>query len=165
MLTRTLKSSYIGLFALALALSAPAALGQMPQQSQEMLSSSDVGDEELQMVVSAVVSAQMGIQEERMKLRKRMIQMKQNMQEMDSTEKVQEKRKLRMRQKKMQMKMQQDMKQAVAEKEGIEWSRAQRILQSIQQDQELGKRFKKVMKMTMKERQPQGDQNPNPQNQ
>lgn len=158
MFTRSLIPLRSGLFVLVLSLCAPLAFGQMPQQGQEMLSSSDVSDEELQMVASVVASAQMNSREEQMKIRKRMRQMQQNMQEMDSTEKAQAKRKLRMRQMKMRKKMQQDMKQAVAEKEGMEWSRAQKILRSTQQDQELGKRFKKAIKMAMKEQQPEMNQ-------
>ena len=144
-----------GLFALALGLCSTVAVGQMPQQGDtEMLSSSDVTDEQVQKVARIAVAAQMSTQEERMQMRKDMKEKYGNPQEMDSTEKANARREMRKKQMAMRKKQKKVM-QKEAQEEGMDPAMVQKILRSSQQDKKLQKRLRKAMKAQMKKQKSQ----------
>lgn len=158
MLTRVLKSSYIGLFALALAVSAPAALAQMPQQADTTtLSASDVSQEQVQTAARIATTVQSSMRAQQMRMRKQMKQKYGNPQEMDSTQKAKARKEMQrqqMQMRKQQMKM---MKQE-AEKEGMSTKMFRRIMRSAQQDSALKKEIQAAMKAQMKKKGPQMNQ-------
>lgn len=158
MLTRVLKSSYIGLFALALAVSAPAALAQMPQQPDTTtLSASDVSQEQVQTAARIATTVQSSMRAQQMRMRKQMKQKYGNPQEMDSTQKAKARKEMQrqqMQMRKQQMKM---MKQE-AEKEGMSTKMFRRIMRSAQQDSALKKEIQAAMKAQMKKKGPQMNQ-------
>ncbi|MFB6248873.1 MAG: hypothetical protein ABEL97_09915 [Salinibacter sp.] len=150
MITRPTSSLRFGTLALALALFAPLAFGQMPQgNSQNMLSSEDVSDEQIQKVARIAVTAQMSTRQERMQMRKEMKKKYGNPQQMDSTEKAQARREMRKRQMAMRKKTMQVM-QKEAKNEGMDPKMVQRILRSARQDSTLGKRLQKAIKAEAK---------------
>lgn len=171
MLRRSLTPFRIGLFVLAFALCAPATFGQMPQpDTSDLLSSSDVSDEDLQRVARILVTAQMSTQKQRMKMRKDAIKMKKKMAQMDSTQKAQVRRKFQKRQMAMQRK-QMKVIQKQAKEEGMQPQMVQRIMRSSQRDSTLQNRIREAMKTEAKKRSsmqgggPQGGQGSSPQNQ
>jgi hypothetical protein len=144
--TRSLTSIRLGVLALALALVAPAALAQAPQTSQpEMLSSSDVSDEQLDTVAKIAVKTQMATRQQRMKLRQDMKKKYGNPQDMDSTQKAQARREIRKKQMAMRKQTMQTL-QEEAKKEGMKASMVQRVLQSARKDSTLKQRLQKAMK-------------------
>ena len=157
MLTRVRKSLYIGLFALAFAVSAPAALAQMPQQNTEPLSASEVSQEQVQTAARIATTIQSSMRAQQMQMRKEMKQKYGNPQEMDSTQKAkarQEMKRQQMQMRKKQMKMMQQ----EAEKEGMSPQMFQRIMRSAQQDSTLKKEIQAAMKAQMKKQRSQMDQ-------
>ena len=150
MFTRSTSSLRLGVLTLALALFAPLAFGQMPQgNSQNMLSSSDVSDEQVQTVARIAVTAQMSTRQERMQMRKEMKKKYGNPQQMDSTQKAQARREMRKRQMAMRKKTMQVM-QKEAQNEGMDPKMVQRVLRSARQDSTLGKRLQKAIKAEAK---------------
>jgi hypothetical protein len=165
MLTRVLKSSCIGLFALALAVSAPVALAQMPQQPDTTtLSASDVSQEQVQTAARIATTIQSAMRAQQMKMRKQMKQKYGNPQQMDSTQKAQARKEMRRQQMQMRKKQMQ-MIQAEAEKEGMSPKMFRQIMRSAQQDSTLKKDIQAAMKAQMKKRQSQMNQGPPNQNQ
>jgi hypothetical protein len=165
MLTRVLKSSCIGLFALALAVSAPVALAQMPQQPDTTtLSASDVSQEQVQTAARIATTIQSAMRAQQMKMRKQMKQKYGNPQQMDSTQKAQARKEMRRQQMQMRKKQMQ-MMQAEAEKEGMSPKMFRQIMRSAQQDSTLKKDIQAAMKAQMKKRQSQMNQGPPNQNQ
>lgn len=160
---RRLVRPFAGLLALAFMLYAPLAMGQMPQpDTSQLLSSSDVSDEQVQKVARISVAVQMSTRADQMKLRKEMQQKYGNPEQMDSTKMAQARKEMRRRQMKLQKKRMRIL-QKEANKEGIDPKMVQRIIQSSQQDSTLQQRIRMAAKAEMKKQQ-QG-QNPNPQNQ
>ena len=154
MFTRSTSSLRFGVLALALAFVAPLAFGQMPQQgNQQMLSSEDVTDEQIQKVARIAVTAQMSTRQERMKMRKEMKQKYGNPQAMDSTQKAQARREMRKRQMAMRKKTMQVM-QKEAKNEGMQPQMVQRILRSARQDSTLGQRLQQAIKAEAKRQRP-----------
>lgn len=154
MLTRLISSFRLGVLGMALALCAPLAFGQMPQQGNtQTLSSSDVSDEQVQKVARIAVTAQMSTREERMKLRKEMRSKYGNPQEMDSTQKAKARKEMRKRQMAMRKKTMKVMQQQ-ANKEGMNPQMVQKILRSARQDSTLGKRLRTAMKAEAKKQRP-----------
>lgn len=140
---------------LAFALCAPAAVGQMPQaDSTQMLSSSDVSDEQVQKAARIAVAVQMAMRPAMMKMRKEMKAKYGNPQAMDSTQKVKARKEMRRRQMEMRKKRMKVMQQE-AEKEDMEAQMLMRILRSARQDSSLQKRIQSAMKAEMKERRSQ----------
>ena len=166
MLHRLLKSSCVGLFALALAFSAPAAFGQMPQQPDTTtLSASEVSQEQIDKAARIAAAVQSSMRAQQMKMRKQMKQKYGNPQEMDSTQKANARREMRRQQMKMR-KQQMKMMQKEAQKENMDPQMFRRIMRSAQQDSTLKKQIQQAMRAQMKQQQPQGGgQNPNSQNQ
>ncbi len=165
MLKRVLKPFCVGLFALAIALSAPGALGQMPQQNKaETLSASDVSQEQVTKAARIATAVQSAMRMQQMKLRKEMKKKYGNPQEMDSTQKAKAKREMRKRQMAMRKK-QMKMMQQEAQKENMDPKMFRRIMRSAQKDSTLKKDIQAAMKAQMKKKQSQMKQNPNSQNQ
>jgi len=147
---RSTSSLRLGVIAFALALVAPLAYGQMPQQGNaQTLSSSDVSDEQVQKVARIAVTAQMSTRQERMQMRKEMQKKYGNPQEMDSTQKAQARREMRKRQMAMRKKTMQVM-QKEAKKEDMQPQRVRRILRSARQDSTLGQRLQQAIKAEAK---------------
>lgn len=136
-----------GLLLLAFALCAPLAFAQ-GQPTGKMLSSKDVSDKKLKKVVKVVSAAQMSLRDEQMKMKKEMMKMQKGMADKDSSEKAEAKREMRKKQMAFNKKMQKEI-QAQAKKEGLESGYVMKVLRSVRQDQELGKRFKKAFKQQM----------------
>jgi len=158
MLTRVLKSSYIGLFALALAVTAPAALAQMPQQdTTETLSASDVSQEQIETAARIATTIQSSMRAQQMRMRKQMKQKYGNPQEMDSTQKAKARKEMQRQQMQMRKK-QMKMMQQEAEKEGMSTQMFRRIMRSAQQDSTLKKEIQAAMKAQMKKQRPQMNQ-------
>jgi len=165
MLKRVLKPFCIGLFALAIALSAPGALGQMPQQNKaKTLSASDVSQEQVTKAARIATAVQSAMRMQQMKLRKEMKKKYGNPQEMDSTQKAKAKREMRKRQMAMRKK-QMKMMQQEAQKENMDPKMFRRIMRSAQKDSTLKKDIQAAMKAQMKKKQSQMKQNPNSRNQ
>lgn len=167
MIGRSLTPVRVALFALAFAFYAPAALGQMPQpDTSNLLSSSDVSEEQIQKVARIVVAIRTSTQSDRMKMQKEMKEKYGNPQQMDSTQKAMARKEMRRRQMKMRKKQMKIMRQQ-AEEEGMEPKMFQQIMQSTRQDSTLEQRIQMAMKKQMKmQQQQQGQmQNPNQQNQ
>lgn len=158
MITRALKSSCIGLFALALAVSAPAALGQMPQQdTTKTLSASDVSQEQIETAARIATTIQSSMRAQQMRMRKKMKQKYGNPQEMDSTQKAKARKEMRRQQMRMR-KQQMKMMQQEAQKEGMSTKMFRRIMRSAQQDSVLKKKIQAAMKAQMKKKRPQMNQ-------
>lgn len=155
MFTRSLTSVRFGVLALALAVIAPTAFGQMQQQQGDMLSSSDVTDEQINKIAKVAVSTQMATRKDRMQMRREMKKKYGNPQQMDSTEKKKARKEIRRKQMEMQKKTQKIM-QEEAEKESIEPQMVQKVLQSARQDSTLKKRLQKAMRKEAKKQQPKG---------
>lgn len=166
MLQRVLKTFCLGLIGLVVAFSAPAALGQMPQPQPDTstLSASDVSQEQIDKAARIAATIQTSMRTQQMKMRKEMKQKYGNPQQMDSTQKAQAKREMRRRQMKMR-KQQMKMLKQEAQKENMDPKMFRRIMRSTRQDSTLKKKIQSAMRAEMKKRQPQGGQNPNPQNQ
>lgn len=163
MFTRSLASLCIGL--LVLALSAPAAVGQVPQpDTSETLSASDVSQEQVQKAARIATTIQASMRAQQMKMRKQMKQKYGNPQQMDSTQKAQARKEMRRQQMEMR-KQQMKMMQQEAQKENMDPSMFQQIMRSAQQDTTLKQQIQQAMKAQMKQRRSQMRQNPNPQNQ
>jgi len=164
MITRVLKSSCIGLFALVFAVSAPAALAQMPQQPDTTtLSASEVSDEQVQTAARIATTIQSAMRAQQMKMRKQMKQKYGNPQEMDSTQKAQARKEMKRQQMQMRKKQMQ-MMQEEAEKEGMSADTFRQIMRSAQQDSTLKKEIQAAMKAQMKKQRPQMNQGPPNQN-
>ena len=162
MLNRVLKTFCAGLFALAVAFSAPAALGQMPQQDTTVtLSADDVSQEQIQKAARIAATVQTSMRAQQMKIRKQMKQKYGNPQQMDSTQKANAKREMRRQQMKMRKK-QMKMLQQEAQKEQMDLKMFRRIMRSARQDSTLKKQLQSAMRAQMKQR---GGQGSNPQNQ
>jgi hypothetical protein len=154
--TRSLTPVRTGLLALAFALFAPMAFGQMPQgNTQQTLSSSDVSDEQLEKVASILASIQSATRQEQRKMRKDMMALRKKMASMDSTQKAEATRKMRKRQMTLRKKQRKIMQQE-AKKEGINRKRVQRIMRSTRQDSTLQQRLRQAMKAQMKQQSPMG---------
>lgn len=154
-LDRLVTPARAGLLLLAFALCAPAAVGQMPQGNMEMLSSSDVSDQQLQKVARIIVTARMSTQAEMKKMRKDAMAMKKKMAQMDSTQKAQARRKFRKRQMALQKKRMKII-QKQAKEEGMDMKMIRRITQSARQDSTLQRRLNETMKAEMKNQMQQG---------
>ncbi len=164
MLQRLFKSSCVGLFALAFAVSAPA-FGQMPQQPDTTtLSASDVSQEQVKKAARIAAAVQSSMRAQQMKMRRQMKEKYGNPQEMDSTQKANARREMKRQQMKMR-KQQMKMMQQEAQKENMEPQMFRRIMRSAQQDSTLKKQIQQAMRAEMKKQQSQGQQNPNSQNQ
>lgn len=162
MFTRSLASLCVGL--LVLALGAPGAFGQMPQQNQsETLSASDVSQEQIEKAARIAVTIQSSMRAQQMKMRKQMKQKYGNPQDMDSTQKANAKREMRKQQMKMR-KQQMKMMQQEAQKEEMDPKMFRQIMRSAQQDSTLKQQIQQAMKAQMKQQQSQMQQNPNSQN-
>jgi len=136
--------------------------GQMPEPgASQMLSSSDVSDEQLQTAARIAMSVQMGMQEDRAQMRKDMKQKYGNPQQMDSTQKRKAQKEMRRRQLEMRKK-QMSLMQEEAENEDMDPKTFRQIMRSAQQDSTLQRRLQKAMKAQMKKQQPQMNQSPNP---
>lgn len=165
MLTRVLKSSCIGLFAFALAVTAPAALAQMPQQdTTETLSASDVSQAQIETAARIATTVQSSMRAQQMRMRKQMKQKYGNPQEMDSTQKAKARKEMQRQQMQMRKK-QMKMMQQQANKEGMSPKMFRRIMRSAQQDSTLKKKIQAAMRAQMKQKRSQMKQKPNPQNQ
>jgi len=165
MINRLLKLTCVGLFAIAFALSAPGASGQMPQQPDTTtLSASDVSQEQVEKAARIATTIQSSMRAQQMKMRKQMKRKYGNPQEMDSTQKANAKREMRRRQMKMRKK-QMKMMQQQANKEGMSPKMFRRIMRSAQQDSTLKKKIQAAMRAQMKQKRSQMKQKPNPQNQ
>lgn len=162
MFTRSLASFCIGL--LVLVLSAPAAVGQMPQPDTSTLSASDVSQEQVQSAARIAVTIQSSMRAQQMKMRKQMKQKYGNPQQMDSTQKAQARKEMRRQQMEMR-KQQMKMMQQEAQKENMDPAMFRRIMRSAQQDSTLKQQIQQAMKTQMKQQRSQMRQNPNPQNQ
>ena len=162
MLQRVLKTFCLGLFGLAVALSAPSALGQMPQQPDATtLSASEVSQEQIEKAARIAATVQSFMRAQQMKMRKQMKEKYGNPQEMDSTQKANARREMKRQQ--MQMRKQQmKMMQQEAQKENMDPAMFRRIMRSAQEDSTLKKQLQQAMKAEMKKQKPQGGQNPNP---
>jgi hypothetical protein len=159
MFKRSLTSFCLGLVALAFA--ASAAVGQMPRSdTTNMLSASDVSQEEIQTAAQIAVAVQGPMRKDRMKLRRDMKKKYGNPQEMDSTQKAKAKREMRSRQMKMRKK-QMRLIQKEAKKADMDPQRFQKIMRSARKDSSLQKQIQVAMKAQMKEKQSMGQQNPN----
>ncbi len=124
--------------------------GQMGPSS-ETLSSSDVSEEQIQMAARIASSVQMGVQEDRMKMRKDMKEKYGNPKQMDSTRKAKARKEMRRRQMKMRKKQMQIM-QEEAKKEGMDPQTFRQIMRSAREDSTLQKRLQTAMKAQMKKR-------------
>lgn len=153
-LNRLVSPLRAGLLLLAFALCAPAAVGQMPQGNQEMLSSSDVSDQQIQKVAQIIVTARMSTRAEMQQMRKDAMAMKKKMAQMDSTQKAQARREFRKRQMALRKKQMKAMQEA-AQEEGMEMQMIRRIMRSSRQDSTLQTRIDSAMKAEMKERRSQ----------
>ena len=164
MLQRVLKTFCFGLFSLAVALGAPSALGQMPQQPDTTtLSASEVSQEQVEKAARIAATVQSSMRAQQMKMRKQMKEKYGNPQEMDSTQKANARREMKRQQ--MQMRKQQmKMMQQEAQKENMDPAMFRRIMRSAQEDSTLKKQLQQAMKAEMKKQKPQGGQSPNPQN-
>lgn len=150
MSTRSFALRRIVLFVLACALFVPAAFGQMPQpDTSQLLSSSEVGQEQIQKVARIAVAVRKATQPDQMKLRKDMQKKYPNPQQMDSTEKVKARKEVRRRQMQVQKKRMKIMQQQ-ANEEGMGPQMFQRIIRSAQRDSTLGKRLQSAVKEEMK---------------
>lgn len=148
----------LGVAVLALALCAPAAVAQMPQQpDSSQLSSSDVSDEQVEKAANIAISLQMSGRQMRMEMQKQMREKYGNPQQMDSTQKAQM-QKDRQRQMQQMRKEQMKMMKQQAEEEGLEMKMFQRIMRSARQDSTLQERLRTAMKTKMKEQQSQMQQ-------
>lgn len=138
--------------------------GESPQMARpdslQLLSSSEVSEEQIQKAARIAVAVQMSTRQDRMKLQKEMKRKYGNPQEMDSTEMVKARKEMRRRQMKMRKKQMQRL-QKEAKEEGMSPQMFQRIMRSAQQDSTLQQRIQKAMKAQMKKQQPQMNQNPN----
>jgi hypothetical protein len=162
MLKRLFKPSCVGLFALALAFSAPAVFGQMPQQPDTTtLSASDVSQEQIEKAARIAATIQSSMRAQQMKMRKDIKKKYGDPRKMDSTQKAKAKREMRRRQMKMRKK-QMKMMQQQAKKEDMSPKMFRRIMRSAQQDSALKKKVQAAMKAQMKKKQSQMKQNPNP---
>lgn len=160
MLNRLFKPSCVGLFVLAVVLSAPVAFGQMPQpDTSQTLSASDVSEEDIEKAARIAAAVQRSMRAQQMKMRKQMKEKYGNPQEMDSTQKANAKREMQRQQMKMR-KQQMKLMQQEAQKENMDPKMFQRIMRSAQQDSTLKKEIQAAMKAQMKQQQPQGGQNP-----
>ena len=165
MIRRVLKPFCVGLFALAVALSAPAALGQMPQQdTTATLTADDVSQEQIQKAARIAATVQTAMREQQMKLRKQMKQKYGNPQQMDSTQQAKAKREMRRQQMKMRKKQMKMLKQET-QKEEMNLKMFQRIMRSAREDSTLKKEIQAAMQAEMKKRQSQRGQGSNPPNQ
>lgn len=167
MLTRALTPLRTGLFVLAMALCTSAAFGQVQQpqpDTSQLLSESDVSQEQIQKAARVAVAVQMATRADRMKMRKELQQKYGNPQQMDSTQKAQARREMRQRQMKMQKK-QMKLMQKEAKKASLDPKFFQRLMRSAQKDSTLRTQVRTAMKAEMKKRQSQMNQNPNQQNQ
>ena len=164
MLQRVLKTFCLGLFGFAVALGAPSALGQMPQQPDTTtLSASEVSQEQVEKAARIAATVQSSMRAQQMKMRKQMKEKYGNPQEMDSTQKANARREMKRQQ--MQMRKQQmKMMQQEAQKENMDPAMFRRIMRSAQEDSTLKKQLQQAMKAEMKQQRPQGGQGPNPQN-
>ena len=134
--------------------------GQMPGASQ-MLSSSDVSDEQIQTAARVAMSVQMGMREDQMQMRKEMKEKYGNPQQMDSTQKQKARKEMRRRQMEMRKK-QMSLMQEEAENEGMDPQTFRQIMRSAQQDSTLQRRLQEAMRAQMKKQKPQMNQSPNP---
>ncbi len=159
MIKRVLNSFCVGLFTLALVLSAPVALGQMPQDTIETLSASEVSQEQVEKAARIAAAVQTSRRMQQMKLRKEMKEKYGDPREMDSTQKAKAKQEMRRRQMKMR-KNQMKMMQEEAEKEGMSTQMFRRIMRSAQEDSTLKEEIQAAMKAQMKKKQSQMKQNP-----
>jgi t-SNARE complex subunit (syntaxin) len=154
MLKRSFASACLGLFALAF--TATAAFGQMPRpDTTNLLSSSDVSQQQIQKAARIATSLQSSMRAEQMKLRKEMKQKYGNPQEMDSTQKATARREMRKRQMAMRKK-QMKMMQQQAQQENMSPKMFQRIMRSAQQDSTLKKQIQQAMRAQMKSQSPMG---------
>lgn len=155
----------IGLVVVAVAVFAPSAFGQMVQpDSSQLLSSSDVTDQQINKAARILVAVQKSAQKDRKKLRQDMQNKYGNPQQMDSTQKAKARNEMRRRQMKMRKKQMKVM-QKQAKKEGLNPKLVQRIMQSARQDSTLGARLQKAVKAEMKKQGMKMPQPPNQQNQ
>jgi len=165
MLKRILKPLCVGLFAFAVALSVPAALGQMPQQDTTVtLSADDVSQEQIEKAARIATTVQTSMRAQQMKLRKDMKKKYGNSQQMDSTQKAKAKKEMRRRQMKMRKKQMQMLRQE-AKKEDMDPQMFQRIMRSARKDSTLKKKVQSAMRAEMKNRQSQGGPGSSQQNQ
>ncbi|MFB6273738.1 MAG: DUF4168 domain-containing protein [Salinibacter sp.] len=157
---RSITSFCLGL--VALAFTATAAMGQMPQPNKNLLSASDVSQEEIRKAARIFVSVRGPLQKQRMKLRRDMKKKYGKPQQMDSTQKAKAKREMRRRQMKMRKK-QMRLIRKTAKKEGMKPKRFRKIMQSAQKDSTLQKKFQAALKAEMKKKKKSmgGGQNPN----
>ena len=154
-MVRSTTSFRLSVLLFALAFAVPAVLAQGPQTGgqPEMLSSSDVSDQELNKVAKIAVKTQMATQKERQKLRRDMKKKYGNPQEMDSTQKVKARKEIRKKQMAMRKKTMKTLQQE-AKKEGMEASKVQRVLQSARKDSTLKKRLETAMRKEAKSQRP-----------
>ncbi len=165
MIRRVFKPFCVGLFALAVALSAPAALGQVPQQDTTVtLTADDVSQEQIEKAARIAATVQTAMREQQMKMRKEMKQKYGNPQQMDSTQKAKAKREMRRQQMKMRKEQMKMLKQE-AQKEEMDLKMFRRIMRSARKDSTLKKKIQTAMQAEMKKRQPQKGQDSNPPNQ
>lgn len=165
MIRRVFKPFCVGLFALAVALSAPAALGQVPQQDTTVtLTADDVSQEQIEKAARIAATVQTAMREQQMKMRKEMKQKYGNPQQMDSTQKAKAKREMRRQQMKMRKEQMKMLKQE-AQKEEMDLKMFRRIMRSARKDSTLKKKIQTAMQAEMKKRQPQKGQGSNPPNQ
>lgn len=147
---RSFKPFRFALVALAFALCAPLAFGQMPRpDTSNLLSSSDVSSEQMKTVARIAVAVRKATRADQMKLRKDMKKKYPNPQQMDSTEKAKARKEMRRRQMQVQKKRMKIM-QEQANKEGMGPKTFQRIVRSAQRDSSLRKRLQSAVKAEMK---------------
>lgn len=152
----------IALVVVAAAVFAPSAFGQMVQpDSSQLLSSSDVTEQQLNKTARILVAIEKSAQKDRKKLRQDMQNKYGNPQQMDSTQKAKARNEMRRRQMQMRKKQMKLMQQQ-AKKEGLNPQLVQRIMQSARQDSTLGVRLQTAVKAEMKK---QGMKMPQPPNQ
>lgn len=135
--------------------------GQMPGPgASQMLSSSDVSEEQLQTAARIAAAVQMGIQKDRMEMQKDIKEKYGNPQQMDSTQKTQARKEMKRRQMEMRKK-QMKLVQEEAQNEGMDPKTFRQIMRSARQDSTLMKRLQGAVEAQIKKRQPQMNQSPN----
>ena len=117
-------------------------------RSPQVLSSSDVSQQQVQKAARIAMSVQMGTRADRMKMRKEMQEKYGDPQQMDSTQKAKAQKEIRRRQMEMQKK-QMKILQEEAKKEGMDPQTFQQIMRSAQQDSTLQNRLQTAMKTQM----------------
>lgn len=128
--------------------------GQMKPGGAQLLSPSEISDEQLQKAARIAVAVQQGTRQERMQFQKEMREKYGNPQQLDSAQKAKARKEIQRRQMKMQKKQMKLIREE-AKEVGMDPKRFLTIMRSVQKDSTLQKRLQAAMKAQMKKQAPQ----------